>query len=150
MPTHYAGTAVERRALNAYITLMRASDSVTARLQPRLDAARLTTCQFGVLEVLHHLGPQPQGRLGLKLLRSGGNITMVVDNLERRGLVRRERGREDRRTVTVRLRDAGRRLIARIFPRHVRAIVHEMDTLSARELETLRALCRKLGKGGTS
>lgn len=72
-------------------------------------------------------------------------ITMVVDHLERRGLARRRRGPEDRRVVTVRLTGAGRRLIRRIFPRHVRAIVHEMKILAPGEQEALRVLCWRVG-----
>lgn len=103
MPTHYRGSAQERAALDAYIKLMRAADSVTARLDPLMRAADLTVGQFGALEALLHRGPLCQRDLGRKLLRSGGNITVVVGNLARRGLVRRHRGRQDRRFVTVTL-----------------------------------------------
>ncbi len=147
MGTNYRGTAGEQRALNAYINLMRASESVTGRLQPLMAKAGLTVSQFGVLEVLLHLGPLSQCEVARKLLKSGANITTVIDHLEERGLARRERSLEDRRVIHVQLTDAGRRLIGRVFPRHVRGIVGEMNILSARELETLRALCRKLGKG---
>ena len=84
MPTHYRGTAQERAALDAYIKLMRAADSVTARLDPLMRAAGLTVGQFGALEALLHRGPLCQRDLGRKLLRSGGNITVVVGNLARR------------------------------------------------------------------
>src|SRR5258705_13348158 len=90
---------------------MRAADSVTARLDPLMRAADLTVGQFGTLEALLHLGPLCQRDLGRKLLRSGGNITVVVGNLARRGLVRRERRADDRRFITVTLTDKGRRLI---------------------------------------
>src|SRR5258705_3163633 len=115
MATHYRGSAEERAALDAYIKLMRAADSVTARLDPLMRAADLTVGQFGTLEVLLHLGPLCQRDLGRKLLRSGGNVTVVVGNLARRGLVRRERRVDDRRFITVTLTDQGRRLIRRIF-----------------------------------
>jgi MarR family 2-MHQ and catechol resistance regulon transcriptional repressor len=57
MPTHYRGSAQERAALDAYIKLMRAADSVTARLDPLMRAADLTVGQFGALEALLHRGP---------------------------------------------------------------------------------------------
>src|SRR5258708_33828909 len=130
MPTHYRGTAQERAALDAYIKLMRAADSVTARLDPLMRAAALAVGQFGALEALLRRGPLCQRDLGRKLLRSGGNITVVVGNLARRGLVRRHRGPQDRRFVTVTLTDKGRRLIGGIFPRHVRHVVRERGALS--------------------
>ena len=145
MPTHYRGSAQERAALDAYIKLMRAADSVTARLDPLMRAADLTVGQFGALEALLHRGPLCQRDLGRKLLRSGGNITVVVGNLARRRLVRRHRGPLDRRFVTVTLTDKGRRLIGGIFPRHVRHVVRELGALSPPEQAELGRLCRQLG-----
>lgn len=148
MPTHYKGDAGTVRALNAYINLARASDSLFARLSPQLERDGLTTGQFGVLEALLHLGPMCQHTLGQKLLRSGGNVTLVVDNLEMRGWVRRERQESDRRMVVIHLTPAGRELIAKVFARHAKAIKKEMSVLKPEEQETLRRLARKLGLGG--
>jgi MarR family transcriptional regulator, 2-MHQ and catechol-resistance regulon repressor len=143
--THYRGRAAEVRALDAYIKLTRATSSVASRLAPGLARAGLTPTQLGVLEALLHLGPLGQRTLGAKLLMSGGNITAVVDNLERRGLVHRERRSDDRRNVTVRLTPEGRRLIAGVFPAHVRDIVAAFSALSAAEQEALGRLAKKLG-----
>ncbi|MGA8222957.1 MAG: MarR family transcriptional regulator [Candidatus Acidiferrales bacterium] len=148
MPTNYKGDAGTVRALNAHINLARASDSLFARLSALLEQDGLTTGQFGVLEALLHLGPMCQHTLGEKLLRSGGNVTLVVDNLEKRGWVRRERQESDRRMVIIHLTPAGRELIAKVFPRHARAIKKEMSVLKPAEQETLRCLTRKLGLGG--
>jgi MarR family 2-MHQ and catechol resistance regulon transcriptional repressor len=145
MPTHYRGSAQERAALDAYIKLMRAADSVTARLEPLMRAADLTVGQFGTLEALLHLGPLCQRDLARKLLRSGGNVTVVVGNLARRGLVRRTRGPRDRRFITVTLTGKGRRLIGGIFPRHVQHVVREMRALAPPDQAELGRLCRQLG-----
>lgn len=144
--TKYRGTRQEVRALDGYIKLMRAANSVSARLAGILDEAGLSGSQFGVLEALYHLGPLHQRALGEKILCSGGNITMVVDNLEKRRLARRERGTADRRVVTVHLTAAGRQVIQKIFPRHVANIVAQMSVLSRAEQDELGRLCRKLGK----
>jgi MarR family 2-MHQ and catechol resistance regulon transcriptional repressor len=146
MPTHYHGTPEEIRALDTWIKLTRASDSFGARLADHGTCSDVTVSQFGVLEALHHLGPLRQGEISTKLLRSGGNITLVVDNLETRGLVQRTREATDRRVVSVSLTEAGEALIAELFPQHVCAIVEEMSVLTADEQETLGRLCRKLGK----
>ena len=146
MPTHYSGSPEERLALNTFIKLTRSVEALMTRLAQNGTLGDLTVSQFGVLEALHHLGPLRQGEISAKLLRSGGNITLVVDNLEARGLARRERAVKDRRVVTVSLTEAGETLIAELFPQHVRAIVEEMSVLTADEQETLGRLCRKLGK----
>lgn len=146
MATHHQGSEQEKRALNAFITLMRAADSMSAKLAEGLVGHDLTASQFGVLEILLHLGPLCQKALAEKLLVSGGNVTMVVDNLERRKLVTRERSSTDRRLVTVALTPAGRKLIAAAFPRHLATIVAQFEILTPAEQETLRRLCRTLGK----
>ncbi|KAA3646778.1 MAG: MarR family transcriptional regulator [Chloroflexi bacterium] len=145
MPTHYKGSPAEERALNTYIRLTRANDTLQAHLKRGGTMRALTESQFGTLEALYHLGPLCQGEIGEKILKSSGNMTMVVDNLEKRGLVQRERSREDRRQIEVSLTKEGRQLIESIFPQHAGAIVQAFDTLSASEQEQLGTLCRKLG-----
>lgn len=146
MPTHYQGSKSEVRALNAFINLVRATDSLTGRMSGQLERQDLTMGQFAVLEALLHLGPMCQHAIAQKLLRSGGNITLVIDNLEDQGWVRRERQRDDRRMIMIHLTPAGRRLIEGIFPAHAKAIEAEMSRLSPREQEELRRLSRKLGR----
>jgi MarR family transcriptional regulator, 2-MHQ and catechol-resistance regulon repressor len=148
MPTRHKGPADEVRALDAFVKLIRASDALSARVHRHLAQDDLTVSQFGALEALLHLGPMCQRDLGRKLLKTGGNVTMVVTNLEKRGLVRRERKPENRKYVTVHLSDEGRRLIRRVFPRHVAAIVREFAVLPAAEQESLARLCRSLGLAG--
>jgi MarR family 2-MHQ and catechol resistance regulon transcriptional repressor len=146
MPTHYHGRSEEELALNTFIKLTRSAESLLSRLSHTGILGELTLSQFGVLESLYHLGPLCQMDLGAKLLRSGGNITLVIDNLEKAGLVRRERDAEDRRRVIVSLTRAGQERISQVFPRQLDAIVEEMSVLSAEEQETLGKLCKKLGK----
>ncbi|HLO14612.1 MAG TPA: MarR family transcriptional regulator, partial [Anaerolineales bacterium] len=145
MGTAYLGNEQEVRALNAYIKLMRAAETVTSRLNRNLASADLTVSQFGVLEALHHKGALCQRDIAAKILKSTGNITMVIDNLEKHGLVRRERGAEDRRYITIILTEKGTQLIAELFPRHAAAITDEMGVLTEEEQAELGRLCRKLG-----
>lgn len=145
MATRHRGTPAEIRALNAFIVLMRAADAVTARLTAELSKVSLTESQFGVLEALHHLGPMCQAELGRKILKTSGNMTMVIDNLEKRHLVRRERDEHDRRYISVHLTTEGEALIGEFFPGHAARIASVMGALTESEQEELRRLCRKLG-----
>ena len=145
MRREHQGNEKEVLALSTYVKLMRAVESITARIHKHLASAGLTLSQFAVLEALYHLGPLFQREIGQKLLRSSGNITMVVDNLEKRGYVRRERKKEDRRFMMVRLTDGGFELISKVFPPHAAVIAREMSVLSESEQETLAQLCKKLG-----
>lgn len=145
MGTHFQGDPDEIRALNTFIKLARATDAVTQRINRRLKAHGLTASQFGVLEALYHLGPLCQTELAGKILKSTGNLTLVIDNLEQAGLVERQRDTVDRRFVSVHLTAAGQELIARIFRPHVAGVVETMSALTADEQEELASLCRKLG-----
>lgn len=144
MPTKFDGTETQERALNAHITLQRAADAVQKNCRTFREEG-LTASQFGVLDALYHLGPMHQKDLGEKTLKSDANTTTVVDNMEERELVRRERDPEDRRCYLVHLTDRGRELFASIFPDHVERIVEVFSVLSAEEQETLVQLCKKLG-----
>ena len=133
------------KALNAFITLVRAAEAVTVALHRNLAVKRLTSSQFGVLEALFHLGPLCQGELAGKLLRSGASVTSVVEGLEKRGLVVRQRTEEDKRFVRVALTGKGRKLIEEIFPGHARTAARLFAALTADEQDELRRLCRTLG-----
>lgn len=147
MGTHYQGTTEERRALDAYIKLSRAAETVTQRIHAHLGAHDLTISQFGVLEALYYLGPLHVGQVGEKILKSSGNMTLVVDNLEKRGLVERRRREDDRRCIELHLTENGRLLIERIMPHHVSQVVAAMAVLNSEQQTQLAALCRQLGLG---
>lgn len=143
----YRGCKKELRALNTYIKLMRAAESVTRRTHRHLAATGLTFSQFAGLDALYHLGPLSQREIGQKILRSSGNITLVIDNLEKRGLVRRKRNKVDRRFFIVHLTDKGERLMNSLFPVHAAGIAKDLAVLTSTEQDTLGRLCKKLGFG---
>ncbi len=137
------------RALNTYTKLMRAAESVTSRVHRVLAEPKLTISQFGVLEALYHKGPLCQRDIGSKILKSSGNITLVIDNLEKQKLVSRVKDENDRRYFTINLTKTGTDLITKVFADVEAAIVMEMASLEQDEQELLGKLCKKLGmKGG--
>ena len=144
MGTRHRGTNEEINALNAFIKLARSAESVTVRIQTALPAT-LTITQFGVLDALYHIGPLCQSELAEKLLKSGGNLTLVVDNLEKAGYVLRERDPADRRFVVVKLTEHGQAFIANLWPKVVGKVTREMNALSFTELADLSRLCKKIG-----
>ena len=147
MGTKYQGTEAEIRALNTYIKVTRAAQSIMDRAMQHLGESNLTPSQFAILEALYHLGTLSQVALAQKLLLSTGNITTVIQNLEKRDLVCRQRSAADQRYMQVSITDTGRALIASIFPSHVQGIVDIMNALTPEEQETLGRLARKLGVG---
>lgn len=148
MGTWYHGTPEETRALDAYIKMSRGMGSVASYIERKSPLPdNLTPSQFMALEVLLHRGPLLQCEIGRKILKTAGNITMVVDHLEKAGLVRRLRLETDRRGISVDLTDQGRALIRSYFPRRAAAITEAFSVLTPEEQEILSRLCKKLGLG---
>jgi MarR family 2-MHQ and catechol resistance regulon transcriptional repressor len=145
VPTRYQGTQEERRALDAYIKLRRASETVLAHTTGHLADHKLSTSQFAILEALYHLGTLSQRDLAEKLLKSAGNMSIVLKSLEKRGLVSRTRDPADNRYMQVCLTDAGQDVLLGVLDEHVRGIVEEMSILTPAEQQELARLCRKLG-----
>ncbi len=139
MPTHSAAPVRDALALNTYVKLMRAGDSVATRIKSRGTFDGLS---------LYHLGPMRQNEIGAKTLRSPGNLTLVIDNLEKASLVTRARAADDRRAIVVTLTPKGKKKIAGILPAHLAAIVEQMSVLAPAEQQQLGALCKKLGMAG--
>ena len=145
MGTHYKGSPQTERALDTFIKLMRCSASVAARGRELLEVCDLTLPQFATLEALFHLGPLTMQEISQKTLTSAGNITLVVDNLEKNRLVERRRDRENRRFISVHITPEGEQLMARIFPTHAANLEKLFNVLSSDEQQVLGELCKKLG-----
>lgn len=135
------------RALNAYIKLLRSTQTVSERIRGHQTIADLNGSQFGALEALYHLGSMPQKTIGEKLLICKSNVVAIVDLLEALKFVRRRQDSNDRRLVNVSITEEGRRYIERTLPAHVDAIAQEFSCLTAPEQDELARLCRKLGLG---
>jgi len=146
MSTRYKGDSAEVSALNVFINLFRAADTIEAQFGRRLRQDQLTGPQFGVLETLHHLGSLEQHVLAKKLLVSRGNITFIVDKLEQMKLVMRVAGTEDRRCNRVSLTESGSEFITRIFPNYAAFISNLIGVLDNEEQIVLAELLKKLGK----
>lgn len=147
MSTYYHGTKEEISALDCFIKLLRAADSVNNATMSQIQANGLTESQFGILEALLHLGSLNQNQLAQKILKSGGNITLVIDNLLKHGLINKEKRKDDRRCYWISLSDKGADLINKLLPIHVKLITERLAVLSPEEQIQLSFLCKKLGKG---
>jgi MarR family 2-MHQ and catechol resistance regulon transcriptional repressor len=145
MGTKYKGTKKELNALNSLIKISRAADSIRSRILSVINTAEITESQFYVLDALYYNSPLTQKKIGEKVFRSGGNITLVIDNLEKQGYVKRVRGKEDRRYFSVHLTKSGKKLMDKLFPKFLSATIDEMSVLRDEEHKELQRLSKKIG-----
>ena len=146
MGTEFQGTDAEIRALNAWIKMKRASNSLQTYINQSLENSGVTITQFGTMEILFHLGPLPQKTISKKMLCSPGNITLVIDNLEKAGFVERKGNPNDRRYHLIHLTKMGEKHLKRLLKGHVKNILTAFSTLSDDDQVKFSGFCDKLGK----
>jgi DNA-binding MarR family transcriptional regulator len=99
------------------------------------------------LEIIGCLAP-PKGlslnELAKRLLMTGGNVTGLIDRLERDGYVYRERDERDRRVINAKLTPKGKEIWQMIMPRYQECISHLIRSLTLEEKKDLNRLLKKL------
>ena len=145
MGTHYKGSLIEENSLNSYIKLIRAYESLSSRLYLKLNKKGLTQSQFYLLDALYHLGSMNQKDLAKKISRSEGNITMVVNNLAKRKLIKKQKNEEDKRIYIINLTNAGTILYEKVFPKFLETIVFEFNSLKGKQHKEFQKICKKIG-----
>lgn len=139
-----AQSSSEADSIQAYLRLTHAAEVAQEHIQRMLRPLGLTPGQVAVLQLLFREGPLQHGQIGPAVCRSSGNVTTVVDNLVRRGLVVRDRCTKDRRVVRVSLTPEGRETVLRVLPGYTDEVQLAMSGLSADQLSALTILCERL------
>lgn len=133
------------QALNTWIKLARAFSTINRKSIDALRVHKITQPQFLVIEALGHLGPLKVGELCEKMLVSGGNMTLVLDNLEKSNLIERVNNKDDRRSLIVKLTKDGKKVFDKVFPKQAEYITEMMSVLNNDEQKKLGEICKKLG-----
>ena len=139
-----------RRALRLFVALARCTNAVTHVAFEDIAKSGLKPSEFAVMELLYHKGPSPLGLVAERVLLTTASITYVVDQLEKKGFVRRVPCPNDRRVLYAALTDAGQEKIAAIFPAHAQCIREALSGLSAEDQEQATELLKKLGFSAAS
>jgi MarR family transcriptional regulator, 2-MHQ and catechol-resistance regulon repressor len=135
--------------VHVWLVLAKAFHALAAHAEENLNLSRagLGDSDFRVLEVLLHKGPLPVNTIGPKVWLTPGSISVAVDRLEKKALVKRK-NTDDRRVRLVDLTAKGRALITKTFREHAAAMEEAAGALSKEERLILLQLRKKLGKGG--
>jgi DNA-binding MarR family transcriptional regulator len=138
----------EEAGLSVGQLMSRARASLLSSLDAELEPFGLNSTQFIVLK---HLG-EGVADTAADLCRLNrydtGAMTRILDRLEEKGLVRRERGREDRRVVFLRLAPAGKALLPRLMAVGTRVLDAHLAGFGTEEVEALKGYLQRMIANG--
>ncbi len=126
----------------AFVNLQRTADVCLRPVVAELKQHGLSLAQYNILRILRGARPRglPCGEIAARMITRDPDITRLLDRLEVRGLVRRERQRVDRRVIQVRITAEGLRLVNSL-DEPVQAIHRrQFGRLGAKRLRELVAL----------
>ncbi len=143
-----APDSLSKRRLRMWIRLLGVTRGSERHLREYLRVEHGTTLpRFDVMAALwRRREGLTMSELGRLLLVSGGNVTVIVDGLEKEGLVVRTHSSTDRRTVEVSLTERGLAEFERIAVGHEAEIDKLFSQLSEADLETLTGIFKRLSK----
>ncbi len=131
--------------LKLLITLSRTTQTVHRRSAEIFMKGGLTTSQFAVLEALYHKGSMSINEIIESILSSAGNMTVVINNLEKEQLISRCVNPTDKRSSLISITDTGKEKVEEIFPNHVNDLEIYFKELSTDEKEQIVKILKKLG-----
>jgi DNA-binding MarR family transcriptional regulator len=136
------------RSLEAelFLNVLRTSTMLLGEMTEVLRSYELTQPQYNVLRILRGAGDEglPLGEIGERMVNREPDISRLIDRMEARALVERQRSATDRRMVSVRLTSDGRRVVdsldAPIAEMHMAQLAH----MSREELKQANALLERM------
>jgi DNA-binding MarR family transcriptional regulator len=133
-----------RYTTSLWIRFLRFNLVSNKKLQDDLERLDLTSPQFYVLATIGYAGGLPFGEIGEKMMVTVSNLTGIVDRLEEKRLVVRERDARDRRVVRVTLTDKGMKVYKNTIPLFEKSISQFFSPLNKIQQKELAGLLRKL------
>ncbi|MGI9106344.1 MAG: MarR family winged helix-turn-helix transcriptional regulator [Pyrinomonadaceae bacterium] len=130
------------REEEVYLSILRTSEMLSWGVNETLKGAELTATQYNVLRILRGAGQGGTScrEVGERMVTKDSDITRLLDRLETRGLISRERESRDRRVIIVRISDDGLRLLAELDPPIAECHHRQLGHLGAKQLAALSKL----------
>jgi DNA-binding MarR family transcriptional regulator len=99
-----------------FVALLKAADSLASEADQLMKASGLTSAQYNVLRILRGAGPEglPCNTIAERMISRDPDMTRLLDRMEKRELITRERQKEDRRVVKARITDEGLKLLGKM------------------------------------
>ena len=138
--------AQDHRALRIWLRLLTCTQLIERRVRSRLRERFATTLpRFDLMAQLErHPGGLKMNELSRLLMVTGGNVTAIVDQLEKEGLVERVDEPADRRAFRIHLTRSGEKTFAEMARAHEEWVVELLAGMSRRDQDELLKLLAKV------
>ncbi len=135
------------REQEAYLSLLRTADALQSRVEAKLREFGLTGTQYNALRILRGAGADglPCSDIGERMITRDPDITRLLDRLQKRGLVERTRGKQDRRVIYGKITLAGLKLLREMdvpVEKHGREMLQYVGQAKLRQLIDLLEVVR--------
>jgi DNA-binding MarR family transcriptional regulator len=136
------GKPFRSRGQEVVVALLRTADLVRRAVSQAVETHDITLQQYNVLRILRGAGDKglPTLEIAERMIEHAPGVTRLLDRLEAKGLVRRERCREDRRQVLCWLTPTGLELVTNLDEPVDRADVEAVAQLTPEDQEKLLRL----------
>jgi MarR family 2-MHQ and catechol resistance regulon transcriptional repressor len=131
--------------LKTITILFRATNAMEAMIKEDVSTYQLNPTEFGVLEALYHLGPLNVQEIVNKVLIANSSMSYVLDELEKKQWIQRNKDIHDARVRKVSLTNQGVTLMDDVYPSHVQTLRKRLNRLSNEEELLLQNLLKKIG-----
>jgi DNA-binding MarR family transcriptional regulator len=140
-----AAVALEEQV---FVALLKTADTVGLEAEQLIKSSGLTMTQYNVLRILR--GAEPQGLacrgIGERLISHDPDMTRLLDRMDKRGLITRERQKDDRRVVKTRITAQGLALLKNLDQPVRELHQSQFQHMSATRLKTLAKLLEEVRK----
>jgi DNA-binding MarR family transcriptional regulator len=136
----------ESPAQEAFLNLLVAADHLRARTERLCSEFGLSASQYNVLRILRGVHPEGHSRceIARRMIERAPDVTRLVDRLEKRGWVERDRGERDRRLSISRITAAGLELLERIGPRLEQVQREFAERVPQQDCRELSRICEEI------
>lgn len=130
--------------IKTLIAFRQTNRRIIQKEQELLKKWNITLTQFGVLRILYHEGKTNVQYLIDNLFTTSGNMTLVINNMERDELITKEKSEKDKRFYLISLSEKGKDLVDKILPEHSKMYSKLLSKLSSDEKNKFIELLQKL------
>jgi len=130
----------------AIVNVVVAANYIRDRNDETLARFGITSPQYNVLRILRGVFPNghPRCEIAARMLDRAPDVTRIIDRLEEKGLVERDRSSRDRRHSITRITREGLHLVDKLDAPIRRVIASVKDRLSERDCRELSRICEKI------